>query len=301
MIKQIDFNSENDIKTVVALGYFDCLHIGHGKLLEKAKEIAENKGVDCLFFTFNNDVGKILGSGKKSVMTYAERLLKAERMGIDGVVSCEFDEKFKSLSALDFLNKLRDDLDPVHIVCGFDYSFGKNAEGKTELLKIYCESNSIGLTVVDEEKYEGKKISTTTVRELLVRGEIEKANFLLGEDYSLYGKVVKGRQVGRKLGFPTANVLFPEDKSPIKYGVYHTYAYIDGKRYDGITNYGDRPTFGLCDEVLTETYFDKFEGDLYGKYIEIRFVRYLRPIEKFDGIERLKQRLTKDLEIIKND
>ncbi len=301
MIEQFDFNSKQNIKAVIALGFFDCLHIGHRKIIETVKESALKFDATPAFFTFKNDAGKTLGFNRKCVFTYNERLIKAERLGIKAAISCDFDEKLKTTSALNFLNILKNNFNPIHIVCGFDYTFGKNAEGNVGTLKNFCDKNHIKLSVCDEQKYEDEKISTSGIRRLLSYGDIKKANLLLGDDYSLCGVVKKGRQVGRRLGFPTANVYFPEEKSPLKYGVYHTYAFLKDKRYEGITNYGNRPTFGLNDEVLTETFFDEFNGDLYGENIEIRFVDYIRPIEKFISENELADRLKKDLEIIRND
>ena len=125
------------------------------------------------------------------------------------------------------------------------------------------------------------------------------ANALLGENFFLLGKVIKDRQVGRTLGFPTANILYPNEKFPLKEGVYETKIYVDGDTYRGITNYGARPTFDNSD-VLTETYIDGFSGDLYGKTLKIEFVQYLRDIQKFDSVDELKEQLAKDIGRIKN-
>ena len=143
-------------------------------------------------------------------------------------------------------------------------------------------------------KMDGEKISSTAIKNYLANGETEKANALLGEEFFLLGQVYKDRQVGRTINFPTANIRYPEDKFPIKKGVYETRVCVDGKEYKGITNYGARPTFDNTD-TLTETYLDGFDGDLYNKTLQVRFVRYLRGIRKFESAESLKAQLTEDI------
>ena len=227
---------------------------------------------------------------------FSERIEKAERLGIDEIIAADFDDKFKNTSPKCFFNNLTSSFNIECIVCGFDYTFGKNAEGNAELLKKLCSENNIKLNVVPKTESNGKKISTTLIKSLLSEGKIKEANDLLGENYSLSGNVVHGREVGRTIGFPTMNINVPKDKFRIKSGVYKTHAIIDGIRYDAITNYGSRPTFGL-DEVLTETYLKGYDGDLYGKVITIVFDDYIRDIVKFYDIEELKKQLEKDKKV----
>jgi riboflavin kinase/FMN adenylyltransferase len=146
----------------------------------------------------------------------------------------------------------------------------------------------------------GEKVSSRAIKTLLQQGEIEKANVLLGQNFFLVGEVVKDRQIGRTLGFPTANIPYPKEKFPLKQGVYETRVCVDGKTYKGITNYGARPTFENT-QVLTETYLDGFQGDLYGKQLKVEFIRYLRPVQKFDGVDGLKAQLQADIRTVRND
>ena len=143
-------------------------------------------------------------------------------------------------------------------------------------------------------KIDGKKISSSDIKTCLKAGEIERANSLLDEPFFVCGEVIKDRQIGRTLSFPTANILYPKDKFPLKIGVYETRVFVDGKEYKAITNYGARPTFGN-ETVLTETYLDGFSGDLYGKTLTVSFVRYLRDVQKFNGEEALKKQLQEDI------
>ena len=144
----------------------------------------------------------------------------------------------------------------------------------------------------------GEKVSSRSIKSLLQSGRVEEANELLQESYFVCGEVIADRQVGRTIGFPTANVLYPKEKFPIKTGVYETRVTLNGVTYKGITNYGARPTFG-DEKTLTETYLDGFDGDLYGKIIKVEFVRFLRPIQKFNGAEALKAQLQKDIDCVR--
>ena len=145
---------------------------------------------------------------------------------------------------------------------------------------------------------DGEKVSARAIKRLLATGETARANERLGDEFFLIGKVEKDRQIGRTIGFPTANIVYPNGKFPLKTGVYESFVEVDGKGYKGITNYGARPTFDN-DRVLTETYLDGFDGDLYGKLLKVEFVHYLREITRFDSAESLKNQLTKDIERVR--
>lgn len=288
-MKIVRYGETDTDKIVLLLGFFDCLHKGHIKLIDKAKKTRDVKHCKIALFTFENyDFSK-----DGEVLLFDERIEKAERFGIDEIIVACFDETFKNTSPEDFFNRLISSLNVAAVVCGFDYTFGKNAEGNPELLKTLCSERGVELDIVPKTEANGQKISTTLIKNLLSQGKIKEANELLGEEYSLCGSVVHGRQVGRTIGFPTVNINVPRGKFRIKSGVYKTHAIIDGVRYDAITNYGARPTFGL-EEVLTETYLKGFDGNLYGTTITIVFDDYIRDIVKFYDVCELKKQLEKD-------
>lgn len=146
----------------------------------------------------------------------------------------------------------------------------------------------------------GEKVSSSLVKRLLEEGDAARAAKVLGEPFFLKGEVIKDRQVGRLMGFPTANILYPEEKFALKKGVYEAAAEVDGKEYKGISNFGSRPTFDNA-RVLTETYLDEFDGDLYGRTITVRFLRYLRDIKKFEDMNALKGQLESDIERVRSN
>jgi riboflavin kinase/FMN adenylyltransferase len=186
---------------------------------------------------------------------------------------------------------------PKIFLCGDDFRFGFQAQGTPEILKA---STQVCVEVVKLLKINEEKISSSAIKSLLKNGDIEQANLFLGEDFFLKGEVVKDRQVGRTLGFPTANIIYPKDKFPIKQGVYQTWSEIDGKLYHGVTNFGSRPTFHN-DDVVAETHFIGFDGDLYGKTLTVHFTRHLRDVQKFDNIAQLKIQLAKDIQMVQKD
>lgn len=282
MLKTVWLTENTDITNGCAmlLGGFDGLHIGHRQLLACAKESGFPVGLMTI-------VG---GKTDGSLFTFAERESIFKNSGADFVFELPFEE-IKDLSPEEFLRKLIAEFNPKLFVCGEDFRFGKGAVGTPEAIK---QATRVRVEVLPLVEKEGEKVSSRTIKGLLASGDVECANALLGEPFFLVGKVEKDRQVGRTIGFPTANICYPSEKFPLKLGVYETHALVDGKEYKGITNYGARPTFDN-EKVLTETYFDGFDGDLYGKTLEIRFTRYLRDIEKFESVETLKQQLQKDI------
>lgn len=262
------------------LGGFDGLHIGHKQLLACAKSFGLPVGVMSI----------LGGKSGESLFSEEERRDIFLRAGADFAVVLPFEE-IKNLSPEAFLDILQRQYAPKAFVCGDDFRFGYQAQGTIETLKAMGQ---VCVEVQKQVRINGEKVSATMVKRLLISGEIENANTVLGENFFLIGEVVKDRGVGKTLGFPTANIRYPKEKFPLKQGVYQTRTWVGNRAYDGITNYGARPTFGNQD-VLTETYLDGFSGDLYGKKCKVEFVRFLREVKKFDGAEGLKAQLQDDV------
>ena len=279
--------SNNQDGCVMLLGGFDGLHAGHKTLVERAKSYALPIGAMTI-------VG---GKTGESLFTREERISMFQSVGVDFIFELPFAE-IKDYSPEQFARLLEEKFSPKAFICGDDFRFGKCALGTAETLK---EMTKIPVEIVELLQKDGEKISSTTVKKRLAVGDISTANELLGEKFFLIGEVVKDRGVGKTLGFPTANIAYPKGKFPLKKGVYETCATIDGKTYKGITNYGARPTFD-DESVWTETYFDGFSGDLYGKTLKLGFTRFLREIVKFDGVNALIEQLQKDMaEVRAND
>ncbi len=296
-MKVLNFFKIFDEQIVLALGFFDSLHKGHIQVINEAKKIAKEKKVLPVIFTFENNLPVKDIENKGLVFTFDERLEKIEKLGVNTVISTIFTKKFSNISPVEFIKIITNNFKVVDLVCGNDYHFGKGGTADVSFLLNECKKYGVNLHVVDLLRDSDTKISTTTIKSLLRDGKVEEANNLLSEPYTISGIVVKDRQVGRQMNFPTANVKISTDKYEIKHGVYKTHVILNGKKYDGITNYGNRPTFSL-DEILTETYILGFDGDLYGKKITIYFDKFIRELVKFENIEELKEQIRKDLEKI---
>ena len=268
------------------LGGFDGLHLGHRKLVFRAREYGLPVGMMTI-------VG---GKEQNSLFTFEEREAIFKNVGVDFVFELPFEE-IKDMRPETFIALLQREFEPSAFVCGDDFRFGKNAVGTAKTLK---ESTRVRVDIETIVKKNGRKVSSTDIKTFLEKGEIEEANSLFSVPFFLIGEVIRDRGVGQKIGFPTANIEYSENKFPIKRGVYETQTEIDGRTYKGITNYGARPTFNN-ERVLTETYFDGFNGELYGRKCKIRFLRFLREIKKFESIDALKSQLSEDIRRVRGN
>lgn len=268
---------------VLLLGGFDGLHIGHRQLLARAKAYGLPVGVMT-----------IVGGKEGSLFTLSERELIFKNAGVDFVFELPFAE-IKELSPKQFIALLEEQFAPKAIVCGADFRFGAGAKGNAESLKTLSSAEICVLPLLEVD---GRKVSSSTVKALLSDGALEQANGMLGEPFFLLGEVEQGRQIGRTIGFPTANIAYREEKFALPLGVYESTASVDGVAYKSITNFGAQPTV-QGGQVCVETYLDGFEGDLYGKKLQIRFIRKIRNIKKFESLELLKAQLQADLDTIR--
>ncbi|MBQ0099335.1 MAG: riboflavin biosynthesis protein RibF, partial [Firmicutes bacterium] len=270
-----------DKKVYIALGYFDSVHIGHQKVIERCKKIArENTPV---VFTFKGNLKKAIGfSNGKNVFYPQERREILNNFGIDNVFFAPVSRTFLSKGKLAFLNFLNKKYDIKGYVCGVDYRFGKNGEGDATFLTEYAKQHNQTVEIVETLNIDGEKVSTSKIKEYLEKGDLKNANKLLGFDYFLTGMVFRDRQVGREIGFPTINIKTEKDRFLIKEGVYSGYMFISNKRYKTVINYGARPTFDLTGKLI-EAHIIDFNGNLYGKKVKIFFTEYLREVKKFNN------------------
>ena len=278
---------------VLCLGYFDGIHLGHTALINKAKEIANEKNAKLAVLLFTG--------GKNSagdLFTFEERLIKLKTLNVDVVIYKELNEEFKNTLAEDFLKDLTKFYNLKTIVTGSDFTYGKKALGNVKTLKDFMNNRGVEVLTFDLVLTNDSKVSTSDIKTLLKQGDIVKANELLGGNYFIRERIVKGKQKGRELGFPTANMQISSQKMKMKSGVYLTLSIINGKVYPAITNVGAQPTFDGENHVI-ETYFKGFNGDLYDKILSVYFVDYIRDIKRFDSVEQLKEQLKKDLELLK--
>ena len=286
------------VPTVVALGYFDSVHLGHRKVIETAKSLAKELNAQITVFTFGGNLRAMISrKDDKFVYSADERKEILSEMGVDSVFVQRVDFDFLSMGKLAYLNWINKKFDIKGYVCGADYKFGMFAKGTVEDLAKYAETNSQVLKIVDAVDDNGKRVSTSRIKTLLSAGDIKGANALLVRPYSIMGAVVRGKGIGGSLGFPTANLKLEKHKQPLREGVYGGHVVLDGTRYEAVINFGSRPTFGGTDTVI-EAHILDFNGDLYGKRITLFFDEYIREIRKFFSEEELKKQVASDVETI---
>lgn len=282
-----------DNKICLALGFFDSVHIGHRKIIASLKDISlKSKATPCAM-TFKNNIYGIVKSGSKLIYTFEEREKIFDRLGIKPI-AFEFTSEFCNTDRESFLEMLVGEYDIQAFVCGRDFTFGKNRAGNAEYLRDYSKKKNILAIIEDDVCISGDRISTTLIKQYLSNGKnLENANKLLGEDYSVSGTVIGGMGRGKSLGFPTANVSIPHEKFLIGEGVYSTDTIVDGIVYKSITNIGPKPTFS--EETSTiETYLIGYNGNLYGKEITLVFRRFMRDIIRFSDKNKLINQLEED-------
>jgi riboflavin kinase/FMN adenylyltransferase len=287
-------------KPVVTIGTFDGLHKGHQMVVSQLKDIAKGIGGESVIFTFYPHPRVITSPSENSLRlltTKNEKILLFEKMGIDHLIIYPFNKAFSELSYSEFVEKiLVKQMGTKCLVVGYDHRFGKNREGGYEYLKKCAAKFNFDVIRTEALSVEADKISSTKIRAALESGEVKKANHYLGYNFTLHGTVVNGKQLGRKLGFPTANIE-ASDKFKIipGYGVYAVLVEINGAILNGMLNIGTRPTFNNnADNRSIEVNIFNFSENIYGEEIILNFIDKIRDEQKFDGIESLVAQLKED-------
>lgn len=297
---------EQDIKinseVAVALGKFDGLHRGHRTLIEQLSLAKSQRGLLCVVFAFVKSPKETLeGEDMKYILTTAEKRLFMEQNGVDILVECPIKKEILSMEPEDFIEKiLKDKLNVKEIICGSDFRFGHNRRGNVEFLREHEHIYNYRTIIVDKLKYDERDISSTYIREEIAKGNISLVNELLGYPYTVMGVVRHGKQLGRTIGFPTVNIVSEADKMLPPNGVYLTVAVIDGKEYPAITNIGTRPTVDNSGNTTIETHLFDVSIDMYGRPLELRFLRFIRPEKKFENIDKLKEAIRDDIRVCRD-
>ena len=288
------WNERTTERVVLCLGFFDCLHKGHVKVIGRARDAAKSMGAKVAAFTFDGDPHAALGRCRKPVFTFEERVYRMSYFGVDEIFCAAPNGEFFAIDARDFVQKLFDVHNIAAVVAGSDYTFGAGAEGSADMLAKICRERGIACEICDMLEYApGKKIASREIERAVAVGNIAKINEWLPKPYFVLGEVVHGRGDGKKFGFPTANIPFPQDKLRLAAGVYATDVTIDGRAYHAVTNVGTHPTFG-DDSYNVESLVIGWDGDLYGKTIEVAFEARLRDIIHFDDPSALKAQIDRD-------
>ncbi len=279
--------------SAVALGFFDGLHLGH---IEVVKRALLKDGLCPVVFTFNDKtlLPKFKDSKGHCIITHEHKMEIFGKIGVDYIFAPDFND-VKDYSARDFVEKiLKNLLCASFVVCGYDFRFGKGGEGSPETLKNLCSELGIACEVVPAVRVDGETVSSTIIREKIRNGDVSGANHCLGYELSYNLPVLKGKQIGRTMGFPTINQEIPDYMVKPKNGVYKSWTITEGKTYRSITNIGVKPTVNYSGNALMETHIIGYEGDLYGQNVRVALREFIRDEQKFEGLEQLKAQLTED-------
>ena len=294
-------------QSIVTIGTFDGVHIGHQEIIKKLIENTNGNTSESVILTFFPHPRMVLQKGNsiKLLNTIDEKIELLQKNGLDNLIIQPFTKEFSRLTALDFVREiLIKNIQTKKLIIGYDHRFGRNREGNFEQLREYGETYGFSLEEIPAQDIKHITVSSTKIREALEKGEIKKANSFLGYNYMLTGEVVSGKAIGRKYNYPTVNIDIKEDYKLIpKSGVYIVDTTINDKHYYGIMNIGNRPTLDGKNKTI-EVHLLDFDQNLYGEKIQVGLLKRLRDEQKFDSIELLFEQIQKDeimaRELIKN-
>lgn len=277
-----------------SIGNFDGIHIGHQKVLETLKKEAKKRGLKTAVITFYPHPRKVLKDENLCRITNLETKRNIlENLGIDYLIIIDFNPEFAKKTKDEFINFLKEFLNCKLLVVGEDWRFGKNREGNVEYLKI----KNMEVIPVKKEKLQGEKISSSDIRKLLKEGKVDIQKKILGREYCIKGKVVKGRGLGSKIGFPTINVD-PQEELCLRFGVYAGKVIINGKEYKAAINFGKKPTVENLKKPIIEAHIiEDFKEEDIPEYITVCFYKFLRDEKKFNSLEELMHQIEKDVKL----
>ena len=283
---------------VIALGFFDGVHLGHAALLRRTVEEAAARGVTPAVFTFDRVPKEVItGIPCPLINSPEDRKSLLRRMfGIEDVIMVPFDDEMRTTAWDDFVTRiLVGRYHAVHLVAGHDHHFGHKNQGSPELLMEKCAQLGLGCDIIPKVEVSGITVSSTYIRRLVELGQVDRANQYLGHPHVLTQEVRHGRRIGHTIGIPTVNLTAPPHVLVPSHGVYATKVTLpDGSSYLGVTNVGTRPTVANGSDITVETWLLDFDGDLYGQTIQVEFYHHIRDEVRFDSLDALKNQIQAD-------
>ena len=280
-------------KTIIALGTFDGVHLGHRALIETAMDIGRERGMTAVIYTFKTHPMEAFNRAPEPIMPNAERINELKSFGCR-VIAEDFTREYAAMQPEEFVRMLLRDHGMGAAVAGFNYSFGAGGLGDVKLLKQLGRELGFDVFEISPAYCKNEVISSTRIRAALREGDIPAVNAMSGRKYALTGKVISNRHIGSSLGFPTANMDLSERLLPAA-GVYATWAELETACYRAVTNIGKNPTVG-GEKTTVETHIIGYSGDLYGERLTVKFVSRLRGEIRFDGLEALSAQISKDVD-----
>ncbi|RLA24050.1 MAG: bifunctional riboflavin kinase/FAD synthetase [Gammaproteobacteria bacterium] len=285
---------------VATIGNFDGVHSGHRMVVDKLARKGDSLGLPIVVIIFEPQPMEFFSPDKAParLTRFREKIRYLSGLSVDAVLVLEFNQRFAALQADDFIKKvLVEGLKIKHLIVGDDFRFGEQRQGNFSLLKKYGRASGFGVGSMDSFLINNERVSSTLIRNALSEGELRKASDYLGRDYSICGRVVQGKKIGRSIDFPTANIKVNRKKSPVQ-GVFAVRMTGLGERViDGVANVGIKPTLEGERTILLEVHLFDFDEDIYGCHVEVHFVKKIRDEQKFDSLEALKEQIKKDSEV----
>ncbi len=280
----------------LALGFFDGVHRAHKKVILNAVDYAKHNGVKSAVITFNAHPAEAAGKEVKYITSRQTRDKLIKELGINYIFSIDFDKKLMEVSCKDYLEALVKKFAPKAITTGFNHTFGKSRLGTVKFLKEQSIIYGYEYFMIEPEIIDSEIISSSVIRQKLSSGDIIAANKMLGHSFSFDGYVIHGNQIGRTIGYPTANVIYPEKLVKIPYGVYSVRINIRNNNYKGMMNFGIKPTVNENNKTpVAEVYILDFSDDIYGEFVNIEIEKQIRLERKFESLDKLKEQIKKDL------
>lgn len=289
-----------DVKdSIVTIGTFDGVHLGHQKIIKRLIDLKKKDGGQTVLFTFDPHPRKVLFPDQmdlKLITTTEEKCRLLEKLGIDHVLVFPFTKAFSQMQATEYISEvIAKGLHTKSLVIGYDHRFGSNREGNIETLKELSIPYHFKVEEIPAQEINQLNISSTRIRKAIEEGDVETANAFLGYSFFVSGVVVKGKQLGRTIGYPTANIdVADPDKLIPKIGVYAVHVVLGSVTYKGMLNVGKNPTTDHDNRIKIEVNIFDFDAEIYGRSLSVEFVKWIRDEEKFANLEELKQALAKD-------
>ena len=284
-------------KSVVALGFFDGVHIGHRKLIKKLVQYAKKNITYSVIITFKTAPAECFYQNVKYLTTNEQKENIISRLGVDYMFELDFNKELMNMPHSDYLkNIIYKNFEPLGIITGFNHTFGKNGLGNSDYLRQNAKKYGYSYLEIPPVKISNETVSSSLIRKYLNEGNINQANMLLGAEFEISGTVIEGNKIGRKLGFPTANIAYPEKTVQIPYGVYSCRVIFQNNQYKGIMNYGIKPTLTQkTKKAETEIHIMGFDEDLYGETIQVKIIEKIRDERKFNSLEELQAQIKEDI------